>query len=66
MRSIRDNIDQALSAEMNRAEFLKACGVILLAAVGISGVVKALMAAQPKSSPAQPKAGVYGGRAFGE
>lgn len=65
MRSIRDNIDRALSAEMDRAEFLKACGIIVLAAVGITGVLKALTASQPKPSTAKPRAGAYGGRTFG-
>lgn len=65
MGSIRDNIDRVLSAEMDRADFLKACGIIVLAAVGITGVLNVLTASQPKPSTAKPRAGVYGGRTFG-
>ena len=65
MGSIRDNIDRALCAEMDRAEFLKACGIIVLAAVGITGLLKALTASQPKPAAAKPTTGAYGGRTFG-
>lgn len=65
MGHIRDNIDRALNAEMDRADFLKVCGVIVLAAIGITGVLKALTASQSKPSTAKPPAGAYGGRPFG-
>ena len=57
MGHIRDNIDRALNAEMDRADFLKVCGVIVLAAIGITGVLKALTASQSKPSTAKPPAG---------
>lgn len=66
--SYRDNIDRLLDTEMDRMEFLKICGVGILAAVGVSGVLKALAGAQPKkpttTTPAQAP-GAYGGHPFG-
>lgn len=64
---IKENINRILSAEMERADFLKLCGVATLGAIGISGVLKALTGAAPKSHQAAPatRAGIYGGKHFG-
>lgn len=64
--SFRENIDRLLDTEMDRLEFLKICGVGILAAIGVSGLLKALAGAQPKK-PSTPPQGpdAYGGRSFG-
>lgn len=64
--SFRESIDRLLNTEMDRMEFLNVCGVGILAAIGVSGVLKALAGAQPKKPTAPTQGpGAYGGKPFG-
>lgn len=64
---IRERVDALLSAEMDRANFLKVCGVVILASVGVTGLIRSLSSvAEKQTSKAAPQAGAYGGRTFGE
>lgn len=63
---VRQQIDRLLSTELERAEFLKLCGVALLSAVGIGGVLKALTTDHSMQTPSVKGPQGYGGHAFGE
>jgi hypothetical protein len=65
---IKQSIARILSIELDRKDFLKAVGIGLVAATGVTQVVNSVVK-QTSSSPAKPSANygygasVYGGRA---
>jgi len=61
---IKQNISQLLETEMERKDFLKLIGLGVIAATGITQILKAVT----QQSPARPvvaKAQSYGGSAYG-
>lgn len=61
---IKQNIAQLLETEMERKDFLKLVGLGVVAATGITQILKALTQQAPRqTSAAQPLS--YGGSAYG-
>lgn len=62
---IKNNIAQLLETEMERKDFLKLIGLGVLAATGITQILKAMsqQAPQHQTRAAQPQS--YGGAAYG-
>lgn len=61
---IKQHITKLLDTEMDRKDFLKLLGVGAVAAVGISGIIKA-MTQQPVKPTAKTADGGYGSTAYG-
>lgn len=61
---IKQHLTKLLDTEMERKEFLKLLGVGAVAAVGISGIIKA-MTQQPVKPTAKNVDGGYGSTAYG-
>ncbi len=64
--SIRENIDRLLNTELDRADFLKLCGIAVIAAVGVGGMLKAMAASQPNNKQVAQQPVKRESRAFGE
>ena len=70
---IKQQFDSLLQKEMDRKDFLKYSGGVILAAVGVTGMVRLLLGQSSIPLPAQPQpntsmkpSGVgYGGSAYG-
>lgn len=61
---IKQNIAKILDTEMERKDFLKLLGIGAVAAVGVSGIIKAM--SQPtQKQPAKSSAVGYGSMAYG-
>lgn len=61
---IKNNIAQLLETEMERKDFLKLIGLGVLAATGITQILKAMSQQTPQQTrAAQPQS--YGGAAYG-
>lgn len=60
---IKAQIDELLSKEMSRKEFLQHIGSGMLVLFGISGLMKALLQTQPKIN--RPTSAGYGSSAYG-
>ena len=61
---IKNNISKLLDTEMERKDFLKLIGFGVVAATGITQILKA-MSQQTPSRPATTKAQGYGGSLYG-
>jgi len=61
---IGQQVGVLLEKEVERQDFLKLCGLAVLAAVGASGVIRALTAGEPRKQAKAPTAqpGTYGGK----
>jgi len=68
---IRDQIDALLQEKMDRKDFLKYAGTIVLGVVGITGIVRMLLGSRGllDSAPATPPAKTsngYGSSSYGK
>ncbi len=61
---IKQNISKLLDTEMERKDFLKLLGVGAVAAVGVSGIIKAMTQPAEKKVTKSGSAG-YGSMAYG-
>jgi len=68
---IRDQIDALLQEKMDRKDFLKYAGTIVLGVVGVTGIVRMLLGsrglldAAPSAPPAKTSKG-YGSSSYGK
>ena len=62
---IKQNIAKILDTEMERKDFLKLLGIGAVAAVGISGILKAVSQPTVKSNHTASKDTGYGSMAYG-
>lgn len=61
---VKAQINELLSKEMSRKEFLQHIGSGMLVLFGISGLMKALLQQQPKTA-SRPSSTGYGSSAYG-
>ncbi len=62
---IKQNISKLLETELERKDFLKLLGIGAVAAVGISGVLKAMSQPSGKGVSQQATGSGYGSMAYG-
>jgi hypothetical protein len=64
---IKNNITSLMSKEMDRKNFLKYTGGVLLAVVGVTGLINTLLklGGEPTESSESRKSG-YGGNGYGQ
>lgn len=62
---IKNNISQLLETEMDRKDFLKLLGFGVIAATGITQILKAMTSNTPARPVAAAKAQSYGGSSYG-
>ena len=66
---VAGRIDELMSAQLSRAEFLKYIGVVLLGVVGITGLLKNLHRSLPgrtQAATSQSMSRTYGRGAYGK
>ena len=70
MGNIKSQIDSLLNQEMDRKNFLRYSGGILLALLGVTGLVRILLSSSQKTNPlldtTQKKSGGYGSSRYGQ
>jgi hypothetical protein len=62
---IKENISKLLDTEMERKDFLKLIGIGAVAAVGVSGILKAMSQPTSKKTSQHPANAGYGSMAYG-
>ena len=62
---IKQNIAKILDTEMERKDFLKLLGIGAVAAVGVSGILKAISQPTTKSNNTSSTGNGYGSMAYG-
>ncbi len=62
---IKQNISKILDTEMERKDFLKLLGIGAVAAVGVSGIIKAMSQPSGTKTSQQSTASGYGSMAYG-
>lgn len=69
MTKIKEQLDAVFTKEMDRKNFLKYSGTIMLGILGITGLIRLLMGSHlelPGNSAEQPKGSGYGSSRFGQ
>lgn len=70
MGNIKSQLDSLLNQEMDRKNFLRYSGGILLALLGVTGLVRILLSSSHKSNPlvddAQKRSTGYGSSRYGQ
>jgi len=60
------NVAQLMSKEMDRKDFLKYSGGVVLAVIGITGLLNTLLKLGGDSHGSGPSRGGYGGSSYGK
>jgi hypothetical protein len=66
MTKLRDQVETLLSKEMDRKEFLKYGGLILLSVLGITGILRVLIKDSNSTTIQQPSNHGYGSSRYGQ